>query len=76
MIRVCITTTSIALIVWVLEKGMKITKIRIEGWKTDEGWSYERCNDYTTTEYQIVIDEKADVIENINQDTSRVLILR
>ena len=45
-------------------------------WKTDEGWSYERCNYYTTVGYQIVTDKKAGVIEIRNRSTSMVLILR
>ena len=76
MIGICIETTSIPLIVWFLEKDVKTTKIRIVGWKTDEGWSYERYNDYTSTGYRIFIDEKAKVIEIRNQNTSRVLILQ
>ena len=32
----------------ILEDSIKITKIRIMEWKTDEGWSYEWCNCYTT----------------------------
>ena len=76
MIGICIVTTSIALIVWFLEKGIKTTKIRIAEWKADEGWFYEKGNDYKTIGYQIFIDNKADVIEIKNQNVSRVLILR
>ena len=32
-------------------------------WKADKRWSYEWCNDYTTTEYQVVIDDKSGIIE-------------
>lgn len=76
MIGICIVTTSIALIVWFLEKGIKTAKIRIAEWKTDEGWSYEKGNDYKTIGYQVFIDNKVDVIEIKNQNASRVLILR
>ena len=37
--------------------------MRIMRWGTDKRWLYEWCKDYTTIEYQIVIDEKARVIE-------------
>ena len=57
-------------------KNYKNTKIRILESKTDEGWSYERCSDYKTTGYQFFIDEKVEVIEIRNQNTSRALILR
>ena len=43
--------------------SIKITKIKIMRWETDKRWLYELCNDYTTTEYQIAIDEKARAIE-------------
>ena len=33
-------------------------------WEVDERWLYEWWNDYTTIEYQIVIDKKAGVIES------------
>ena len=69
MIGICIVTTSIGLIVWFLEKGIKTAKI------TDEGWSYERGSDYKTIGYQVFIDNKVDVIEIKNQNASRVLIL-
>ena len=49
--------------------------MRIMEWKTDEGWSYEWCNYYTTVGYQIIADKKAGVIEIRNQSTSMVLIL-
>ena len=55
MVGLCIAITSIAIVVWFLEKGMKIIKIRVVRWKADEGWSNERCYDYTTTWYQIII---------------------
>ena len=32
-------------------------------WETYKRWLYEWCIDYTTIEYQIVIAEKAGVIE-------------
>ena len=47
----------------ILENSIKITKIKIMRWETDKRWLYEWCNDYTTIEYQIVIDEVAGVIE-------------
>ena len=37
--------------------------MRIMRWETDKRWLYEWCKDYTTIEYQIVIDEKARVID-------------
>ena len=40
----------------ILENSMKITKIKIMEWKTDEGWSYKWCNFYTTLGYQIITD--------------------
>ena len=43
--------------------SIKITKIKIMRWETDKRWLYELCNDYTTIEYQIVIDEKARAVE-------------
>ena len=33
-------------------------------WEADKRWLYEWCNDYTTIEYQVVIDGKSGVIEN------------
>ena len=33
-------------------------------WEADERWLYEWWNDYTTIEYQIVIDKKDRVIES------------
>ena len=57
-------------------KNYKNTKIRILGSKADEGWSYERCHDYKTTGYQFFIDEKVEVIEIRNQNTSRALVFR
>ena len=53
----------------------QITKIRIIGWKTDERFSCEWRNDYTTAGYQIVIDENAGEIEIRNQSNSMALIL-
>ena len=48
----------------ILEKSIEITEIKIMRWETDQTWLYEWYNDYTTAiEYQIVIDEKAGVIE-------------
>ena len=47
----------------ILENYIKITKIKIMRWKADKRWSYEWCNDYTTTEYQVVIDDKSGIIE-------------
>ena len=47
----------------ILETSIKITKLRIMRWGTDKRWLCESCKDYTTIEYQIVIDEKAGVIE-------------
>ena len=47
----------------ILETSIKITKMRIVRWGTGKRWLYESCNDYTNIEYQIVIDEKAGVIE-------------
>ena len=41
----------------------KITKIRTIRWKTDERWSYEWWNDYTTIGYQMVMDKKTWVVE-------------
>ena len=32
-------------------------------WGTDKSWLCESCEDYTTIEYLIAIDEKAGVIE-------------
>ena len=43
--------------------SFKITKIKIMRCETDKRWLYELCNDYTTTEYQIVIEENPRVIE-------------
>ena len=43
--------------------SVKITKIKIMRWETDKKWLYELCNNYTTIEYQVVIDEKARVTE-------------
>ena len=48
----------------ILEKSINITKIKIMRWEVDERWLYEWWNDYTTIEYQIVIDKKAGVIES------------
>ena len=47
----------------ILENSIQITKIKILRRETDKRWLYEWCNDYTITEYQVVIDEKAGVIE-------------
>ena len=47
----------------ILENSIKITKIKIMRWEADKAWLYEWCNDYTTIEYQVAIDEKAGVIE-------------
>ena len=47
----------------ILENYIKITKIKIMRWEADKAWLYEWCNDYTTIEYQVAIDEKAGVIE-------------
>ena len=79
LIGICIAITSIAHNRLIFRKGYKNyknTKIRILESKTDEGWSYERCSDYKTTGYQFFIDEKVEVIEIRNQNTSRALILR
>ena len=59
----------------ILENSIKITKVRIIEWKTDEGWLYEWCNYYTTVGYQIITDKEAGVIKIRNQNTSMVLIL-
>ena len=32
-------------------------------WEADKRWLYELCNDYTTIEYQLVIDENVSLIE-------------
>ena len=32
-------------------------------WETEKRWLHEWSKDYTTIEYQIVIDEKAGIIE-------------
>ena len=37
--------------------------MRIMRWGTDNRWLCESCKDYTTIEYQIVIDEKAEVTD-------------
>ena len=47
----------------ILENSTKITKIKIMRWQWDKRWLYEWCNDYTTIDYQIIINEKAKVIE-------------
>ena len=47
----------------ILETSIKITKVRIMRWGTDKRCLWESCKDYTTIEYQIVIDEKAGLIE-------------
>ena len=47
----------------ILETAIEITKMRIMKLGTDKRWLCESCKDYTTTEYQIVIDAKAGVIE-------------
>ena len=47
----------------VLENSIKITKIKIMRWEADKRWLHEWCIDYTTMENQVVIDEKARVIE-------------
>ena len=41
-------------------------------WKVGEGWSCELSNDYTSAGYQVVVDEKAGVIEIRNQSTLKV----
>ena len=46
-----------------LENYIKITKTKIMRWEADERWLYEWCNDYTTIEYQVFIEEKSGVIE-------------
>ena len=43
--------------------SIKITKIKTMRRETGKRWLYELCNDYTTVEYQIAIDEKAKVTE-------------
>ena len=43
--------------------SVKITKMKIIRWETDKRWLYESYNDYTTIEYQVVIEEKARAIE-------------
>lgn len=57
-------------------KGYKNDQNKNCGIKADEGCTYERCNDYTTTGYYIVIDEKDEVIEIRNENATKVLILR
>ena len=37
--------------------------MRIMRWGSDKRWLCESCKDYTTIEYQIVIDEKGGVIK-------------
>ena len=37
--------------------------MKIMRWEADKRWLCECCNDYGTTEYQVVIDEKTGVIE-------------
>ena len=41
-------------------------------WKAGEGWSCELSNDYKSAGYQVVVDEKAGVIEIRNQSTLKV----
>ena len=47
----------------ILENYTKMTKIVIMRWEADKRWLYEWYNDYTTIEYQALIDEKSGVIE-------------
>ena len=47
----------------ILENYIKMTKIVITRWEANKRWLYEWYNDYTTIEYQAVIDEKSGVIE-------------
>ena len=47
----------------ILENSIKITKVKLMRRETDKIWLYEWYNDYTTIEYQIVIQEKAGVSE-------------
>ena len=47
----------------ILENYIKMTKIVIMRWEADKRWLYEWYNDYTTIEYQALIDEKSGVIE-------------
>ena len=47
----------------ILETTFEITKMRIMRLGTDKRWLCESWKDYTTTEYQTVIDQKAGVIE-------------
>ena len=37
--------------------------MRIMRWGSEKRWLCESCKDYTTIEYQIVIDEKGGVIK-------------
>ena len=37
--------------------------MKIMRWEADKRWFHELCNDYTTIECQIVIDEKPGIIE-------------
>ena len=45
------------------------------GWKTGEGWSYEWCNDYTTTGRQIVIEEEKSETNSINFAVKRINVI-
>ena len=45
----------------ILENYIKITKIKTMRWEADKRGGY--MNDYTTIEYQVVIEEKYGVIE-------------
>ena len=53
----------IIVIILILETSIKITKMRIMRWGADKRCLCESRKDYATIEYQIVIDEKAGVIE-------------
>ena len=47
----------------ILETSIKITKMRTMRWGTVKKWLCESCKDYASIEYQVVIDEKAEVTE-------------
>ena len=47
----------------ILETSIKITKMRIMRWGSDNRWLCESGKGYTTIEYQIVIGKKSAVIE-------------